>query len=189
MNLQRHRLLTVLTHGSHPIGQEYPHVRYNNSFYYTSREDTLILLDERHVSRLLATRVSVGCLTAVTIQHLSTCCQVDDVLAPVVMVLFYDSLYCWGRHASRSPRMAKCVNAWAKCRRQQWDSVVVENDDRENYMRECLYLEKKVKCQPRWDGRLFGMIKQVGHPSMVSMVNLLLRYCTAKVNFVSFNLS
>ena len=35
--------------------------------YYTSRENTLILLDESHVSRLLATCVSVGSLTAVTI--------------------------------------------------------------------------------------------------------------------------
>ena len=32
--------------------------------YYTSREDTPILLDESHVSTLLATCVSVGSLTA-----------------------------------------------------------------------------------------------------------------------------
>ena len=33
-------------------------------FYYTSRENTLIPLDESHVSRLLATCVSVGSVTA-----------------------------------------------------------------------------------------------------------------------------
>ena len=32
--------------------------------YYTSRENTLIPLDESHVSRLLATCVSVGSVTA-----------------------------------------------------------------------------------------------------------------------------
>ena len=37
--------------------------------------------------------------------------------------------------------------------------------------------------------RLFGIIKQTWHPSMVSTVNLLLRYCTAQVIIVSFNLS
>ena len=66
----------------------------NIMYYYTSREDTLILLDESHVSKLLATCVSVGSLTAVTIQCISTCCQGDDVLAPVVKVPFHDSLYC-----------------------------------------------------------------------------------------------
>ena len=35
-----------------------------NSYYYTSRENTLIPLDESHVSRLLATCVSVGSVTA-----------------------------------------------------------------------------------------------------------------------------
>ena len=64
------------------------------SFYYTSREDTLILLDESYVSRLLATCVSVGSLTAVTIKRISTRCQGDDALAPVVKAPFYDSLYC-----------------------------------------------------------------------------------------------
>ena len=54
----------------------------------------LILLDESHVSRLLATCVSVGSLTAVTIQRISTRCQGDDALAPVVKVPFHDSLYC-----------------------------------------------------------------------------------------------
>ena len=33
-------------------------------YYYTSRENTLIPLDESHVSRLLATCVSVGSVTA-----------------------------------------------------------------------------------------------------------------------------
>ena len=63
-------------------------------YYYTSRENTLILLDESHVSRLLATCVSVGSLTAVTIQRISTRCQGDDALAPVAKVPFHDSLYC-----------------------------------------------------------------------------------------------
>ena len=90
---------------------------------------------------------------------------------------------------SRSPRMAKCVKAWAECRRQQWNYVIVENNDKKNNMHECLNLEKKVKSQPSWDGRLFGMIKQIGHPSMVRMVNLLHWYCTAQVSFVSLNLS
>ena len=36
--------------------------------YYTSREDTLILLDESHVSKMLATCFSVGSSTAVTIR-------------------------------------------------------------------------------------------------------------------------
>ena len=40
--------------------------------YYTSREDTLILLDESHVSKMLATCVSVGSLTAVTIRRNDT---------------------------------------------------------------------------------------------------------------------
>ena len=62
--------------------------------YYTLREDTLILLDESHVSRLLVTCVSVGSLTAVTIQRISTRCQGDDALAPVVKMPFHDSLYC-----------------------------------------------------------------------------------------------
>ena len=46
--------------------KEYPtfHI---NTLYYTSREDTLILLDESHVSKMLATCFSVGSLTAVTI--------------------------------------------------------------------------------------------------------------------------
>ena len=35
-----------------------------NMTYYTSRENTLIPLDESHVSRLLATCVSVGLVTA-----------------------------------------------------------------------------------------------------------------------------
>ena len=62
--------------------------------YYTSREDTLIPLDECHVSKLLATCASAGSLTAVTIRRISTRCQGDDVLAPVVKVPFHDSLYC-----------------------------------------------------------------------------------------------
>ena len=37
-------------------------------FYYTSLENTLILLDESHVSRLLATCVSVGSVTGVATQ-------------------------------------------------------------------------------------------------------------------------
>ena len=65
-----------------------------NIDYYTSREDTLILLDESHVSKLLATCASAGSLTAVTIRRISTRCQGDDVLAPVVKVPFHDSLYC-----------------------------------------------------------------------------------------------
>ena len=44
-------------------------------YYYTSREDTRILLDESHVIKLLATRVSVGSLTAVTIHRNGTHCQ------------------------------------------------------------------------------------------------------------------
>ena len=36
----------------------------NISIYYTSHENTLIPLDESHVSRLLATCVSVGSVTA-----------------------------------------------------------------------------------------------------------------------------
>ena len=75
----------------------------NIAYYYTSRENTLILLDESHVSRLLATCVSVGSLTAVTIQRISTRCQADDALAPVAKVPFHDSLYCWGRDAFKIP--------------------------------------------------------------------------------------
>ena len=41
-------------------------------FYYTSHENSLILLDESHVSKLLATFVSVGSLTAVTIRRIGT---------------------------------------------------------------------------------------------------------------------
>ena len=44
-------------------------------YCYTSRENTLILLDESHVSKLLATSVSVGSLTAVTIRRIGTRCQ------------------------------------------------------------------------------------------------------------------
>ena len=62
--------------------------------YYTSREDTLIPLDESHVSKLLATCASAGSLTAVTIRRISNRCQGDNVLAPVVKVPFHDSLYC-----------------------------------------------------------------------------------------------
>ena len=36
------------------------HMESSNCFYYTSHEDTLILLDESHVSKMLATYVSVG---------------------------------------------------------------------------------------------------------------------------------
>ena len=39
--------------------------------YYTSRENTLIPLDESHVSRLLATYVSVGSVTAGATQGLA----------------------------------------------------------------------------------------------------------------------
>ena len=49
--------------------QQYKHITLNpfiNFFYYTSREDTLILLDESHVSKMLATCFFVGSLTAVT---------------------------------------------------------------------------------------------------------------------------
>ena len=66
----------------------------NIVMYYTSRENTLIPLDESHVSKLLATCFSIGSLTAVTIQRISTRCQGDDVLAPAVNVPFHDSLYC-----------------------------------------------------------------------------------------------
>ena len=43
--------------------------------YYTSREDTLILLDESHVSKMQATCVSVASLTAVTIRRNDILCQ------------------------------------------------------------------------------------------------------------------
>ena len=59
----------------------------NNMVYYTSRGDTPILLDESHVSKLLATCVSVGSLTAVTIQRIITRCQGDDVLAMYVQYI------------------------------------------------------------------------------------------------------
>ena len=92
---------------------------------------------------------------------------------------------------SRSQRVAKCVKAWAECCWQQWNYAIVENKDKENNMRECLNLEKKVKSQPCWYVGLSGMIKQIGHPRMVSTVNLMLRYCTAhwQVSFVNSNLS
>ena len=79
-------------------------------FYYTSRENTLILLDESHVSKLLATCVSIGSLTAVTIRRISARCQGDDVLAPVVKVPFHDSLYCWGRHAFKIPARGESIS-------------------------------------------------------------------------------
>ena len=44
-------------------------------YYYTSREDTLILLDKSHMSKVLATCVSEGSLTAVTIRRNDTRCQ------------------------------------------------------------------------------------------------------------------
>ena len=72
--------------------------------YYTSRENTLILLDESHVSKLFATCVSVGSLTAATIQRISTRCSRADVLAPVVKEPFIDFLYCRGRHAFKIPK-------------------------------------------------------------------------------------
>ena len=43
--------------------------------YYTSREDTLILLDGSHVSKMLASCFSVGSLTAVTRRRNDTRCQ------------------------------------------------------------------------------------------------------------------
>ena len=76
------------------------------SFYNTSREDTLILLDESHVSKMLATYVSVGSLTAVTI----------DVMTPVVKepwivnLPFHDSLYCCGRHAFKIPARGESMS-------------------------------------------------------------------------------
>ena len=38
-------------------------------------------------------------------------------------------------------------------------------------------------------GGMFGIIKQIGHPSKVITVKLVLRYFTAPVSFVSFSLS
>ena len=46
-------------------------VDFNNLYYYTSRENTLIPLDESHVSRLLATCVSVDSVTAGATQGLA----------------------------------------------------------------------------------------------------------------------
>ena len=43
--------------------------------YYTSRENTLILLGESNVSKLLATCAFIGSLTAVTIRRIGTRCQ------------------------------------------------------------------------------------------------------------------
>ena len=57
------------------IGKYYNIIGKLLHYYYTSREDALILLDESHVSKLLATCVSVGSLTAVTIQRIRTRCQ------------------------------------------------------------------------------------------------------------------
>ena len=45
-----------------------------------------------------------------------------------------------------------------------------------------------TRCQGDDVLGLFGILKQIWYPSMVSTVNLLLRYCTAWVSFVSFNL-
>ena len=84
-------VISILPHGHNNgnIGQAC-----DNISYYTSRENTLIPLDESHVSKLLATCVSKGSLKAVTIRRISTRYQGDDVLAPVVNVPFHDSLYC-----------------------------------------------------------------------------------------------
>ena len=134
------------------------------------------------MSKLLATCVSIGSLTAVTIRRISTRCQGDDVLAPIVKVPFHDSLYCWGRHAFKIPARGKSIS-----RLQQWNYLIVGNN-----LRECLNSGEKVKSQPSWDGRLFRKDKLntcIIYPNMVSTVNLLLRNYTAQVSFVSFNLS
>ena len=82
----------MLTRGRQSCWQ--PHRDVIFVYYYTSREDTRIPLDESYLSKLLATCVFVGSLTAVTIRRIGTRCQGDDVLAPVVKVPFHDSLYC-----------------------------------------------------------------------------------------------
>ena len=46
--------------------------------------------------------------------------------------------------SSRSPHVAKCVKVWAECRHKQWSYVIVEYNEKENNMRECLNLGKKV---------------------------------------------
>ena len=80
------------------------------SSYYTSREDTLILLDETHVSRLLATFVFVNSLTAVNIQHISNRCQGDDVFAYIILLRTsrFQDPHAWG-NVSR-PEQNAAVN-------------------------------------------------------------------------------
>ena len=120
------------------------------------------------------------------IRHISTHCQGAMNCKPTVLwfpillrMSCFQELHTWRKY----------VNAWAECHHQQWNYLIIENNDKENNMLECLNLDKIVISQPSWDGRLFGMIKQIWHPSMVSIVNLLLKYCTGQVSFVGFNLS
>ena len=149
--------------------------------YYTSGEDTLIPLDESHVSKLLATCASVGSLRAVTIRRISTHCQGDDVLAPVVKVPFHDSLYCWGRHAFKIPtrgesmsRMPPSTMELSYC----WEQHTWVSQFRE---------KSNISTHFRWQVVRYDITNW--HPSMISTVNPLLRYCTSQVSYVSFNLS
>ena len=101
---------------SQPITAYDLHVRYNKMVSYTSREDTLILSDESHVSKMLATYVSVGSLTAVTIRRNDTRCQGTVNCKPTVSWFppllrtscFQDPL-AW--------RKFMYVKTWAECRR------------------------------------------------------------------------
>ena len=121
--------ITILPLGDIPSG--YPHWHGIFVYYYTSREDTLILLDESHVSKMLATCVSVGSLTAVNIWRNDTRCQGTVNCKPTVswFPIVEDVML------SRSPRVAKVcqgLSRMAECRRQQWYCLIVENNDKEN---------------------------------------------------------
>ena len=98
-------------------------------YHYISCEDTHILLDESHVSKMLATCVSVGFLTAVTIRRNDTHCQGTVNCKPAVswFPLLLRTSCLQDPQARR-----KYVKAWAECRRQQWNCPIVENNDKEN---------------------------------------------------------
>ena len=53
----------------------------------------------------------------------------------------------------------------AECCCQQWSYLIVGNNNKENNMRGCLNLEKKVKYPLSRGGKLFSIIKQILHPS------------------------
>ena len=99
------------------------------------------------MSKLLTTCVSVGSLTAVTIQRISThCLEGADVLAPVVKKTYHDSLYCCGRYVFQIPTRGESMSRPEQNAAVNNGIIFLFNNDKENS--ECLNLEKRVKSQP-----------------------------------------